>query len=63
MGFVVDVVRVEQRHEDVDVQERDESHSSSRNLFTSAIVGRRLRFGRRGRTGTPVKEVSSAYHS
>ncbi len=41
-GFAVDVIRVEKRHEDVDVQQGDSRHSSSRSLFTSADPPRKV---------------------
>lgn len=51
----MDVVGVEERHEDVDVEERDPAHRSSRRRLTSAIVGRGLPFFLRARRGTPFR--------
>ena len=62
-SFVVNVIRVEQRYEDVDVQQGDSCHSSSRSLFTSAMVGRRLPFGRRGKSGTPLRTRGGRFGS
>src|SRR6266540_4726256 len=62
-SFVVNVIRVKQRYEDIDVQQGDSCHSSSRSLFTKAMVGRRLPCGRRGNSGTPLRTRGGRFGS
>jgi hypothetical protein len=58
--LVVNVIRIEKRHQDVDVEERDSTHGSSRRRFTRAIVGLGLPAGRRGKSGTPLRTSGGA---
>lgn len=53
--FVMNVIWVKERDEDVDVEERPSAHGSSRSLLTRAIVGFGLPGGRRRRSGTPLR--------
>src|SRR6187431_2922158 len=53
--LVVDVVGVEQRDEDVDIEQGPAVHTSSLRLFTRCMVGRGADPGRRGRSGTPLR--------
>lgn len=60
-GFVMDVVRIEQRHQNIDVQESNATQVSSRSRLTRAIVGRGLAFGRRGISGTPLRTRATRF--
>ena len=53
---VVHVIRVEERDEQVDVEQRDPAHLASRRSLTSFIVGRRAPDGRGGSSGTPLRD-------
>jgi hypothetical protein len=54
-SLVVDVTRLKQRDEYVDVEQRDTAHGSSRRRLTSSIVSGGLPLGRRGSRGTPFR--------
>ena len=62
-GFVMNVIGVEERDEDVDVKERPSAHGSSRSLLTKAIVGFGLPGGRRRRRGTPLRMTGGSVGS
>lgn len=53
--FVTDVIRIEKRHEQVDVEQRRPAHVSSRRVLTSFMVDRTAPAGLRRRSGTPLR--------
>jgi dipeptidyl aminopeptidase/acylaminoacyl peptidase len=55
--LVMDVIRVEQRHQHVHVEQRDAGHGSSRRRFTSSMVGRGLPLGRPEISGIITRRV------
>ena len=58
--IVVDVVRIEEGHEHVDVEKRDLAHAfPSRKSLTCFIVGFGDPAGRRGSSGTPFRTLAA----
>jgi len=53
--LMMEVLGIEERHRDVDIEQRDLAHVSSRKRFTRSMVGCRLPGGRRGMRGTPLR--------
>src|SRR5207249_5224735 len=57
--LVMDVIGIEERDEQIHVEERHAAHTSSRSSFTSFIVGRAAPGGRGGSSGTPLRVRSA----
>ncbi len=57
-GLVMDVIRVEECNQHMDIQQRRPAHSSSRSRLTSSIVGRDSVGARRTSSGTPFRTCS-----
>src|SRR5207248_667438 len=57
--LVMDVIGIEERDEQIHVEERHAAHTSSRSSFTRFIVGRAAPGGRGGSSGTPLRVRSA----
>ena len=56
--IVMNVARIEEGDQDVDVEQSNHTHSSSRSRLTSAIVGMGAFGARRGNSGTPLRVLA-----